>query len=209
MKYSSYSLDEGLEVYAGAAANGGGSRVNEYTLIMDLYFESSPTNWYAIYQTDINNRNEHPVADNGDADLYYCDGAINSTFYGWGLDAMGAYHNTDPHIPAGQWIRAAFAVNCTNQTIDKYINGEYIGTGFLDGTDGRWSIAPADSGTASFLLFTQHYEQGDYVGTGYVNSIQIRDYAMTDPEIAELGGPSAAGIPIPADLTGSSNTENQ
>ncbi len=42
----------------GLAANGGGSYLNQYTLIMDVMFPSRPTGWAVLWQTNPNNAND-------------------------------------------------------------------------------------------------------------------------------------------------------
>ena len=39
-------------------ANGGGSYLNVYTLIMDVMFPSRPSGWAALYQTDAGNSSD-------------------------------------------------------------------------------------------------------------------------------------------------------
>jgi len=182
LKYSSYDVNEGLAVYSNAEPNGGGTKLNQYTLIWDILFASSPTDWWALYQADPDNQ---PFSN--DADFYYTHsgGRLQPDK---GLGILGDYHDADPPIELNTWYRIACAVDLTIRTMDKYVDGVWIGTTALDeGIDARWAIESASSGLP-FLLFTENFgDPDDWVGTGYVNNLQFRDYAMGASEIAALG----------------------
>jgi hypothetical protein len=161
----------------GAAPNGGGSNVNQFTLIMDLmYPEESNGQWRALLQTDPQNSN--------DGDLF-----INASN---GLGISGQYQGT---ITAGTWHRVAVVFDLTAATLKKYIDGALVNTQNLGGSGGvdqRWSLQP------TALLFA---DEDNETSPGFVSSIQFRSGLMSDAEIGALGTPTAAGIPRPqADL---------
>ncbi len=168
MRFPAASPTQGYCVVHGAAPNGGGSKVNQYTLIMDVLFPSGSTGYRAFWQTDTNNTT--------DADLF-----VNGSN---GIGISGVY---DGDLSPDIWHRVAFGVDCSGASLSKYIDGALVGTQSLaSGPDGRWSLDPLA------LLFTD--EDGE-TGVGYVNSIQFHDRVLNSSEIAMLGGPSAAGIP--------------
>ncbi len=175
-----YAPNEGLAMYHGLNANGGGAAVNEYTLIFDVYFPV--LDWSSFYQISACNE------DDGDFFLRY-DGGI-----GISGDYQGA-------IQPNTWHRVVLAVDMHPTTEDrfrKYIDGTLVGTQDVGALDGRWSLFPASS-DVPVLLFA---DENDENIEAYVSSVQIRDGAMTDAEIAALGGVSAGNIPGHSSVSG-------
>ena len=158
----------------GLAANGGGSYVNQYTLIMDVMFPSRPTGWAVLWQTNPD--------DSNDGDWF-----INSS---GGLGISGVYGGS---VADGTWNRIALVVDGVAGTFTSYLNGTSVQQISGAGLDGRWSL------DTTALLFAD--EDGENAG-GYVNSVQLRGSALAAAEIAALGGPQAAGIPVPQTSSG-------
>jgi hypothetical protein len=158
----------------GLAANGGGSYVNQYTLIMDVMFPSRPTGWAVLWQTNPNNSN--------DGDWF-----INPS---GGLGISGVYGGS---VADGTWNRIALVVDGIAGTFTSYLNGTSVQqiTGVT--LDGRWSLDP------TALLFADENEEN---AGGYVNSVQLRGSALAAADIAALGGPQATGIPVPQTPSG-------
>jgi len=169
----------GYKMFHGISANGGGSRVNQYTLIMDLFYPASSQNAFrSLLQTDTNNANdgEFFIADNN------------------GLGTSGLYQG---QFLGATWQRVALAVDLSgpgaHPVVAKFINGVKVGEQTLDAADGRWSLSPAtDTNGPYALLFGD--ENGDN-RPGYLSSVQIRSGRLADAAIAWLGGPSASKIP--------------
>lgn len=80
-------------------------------------------------------------------------------------------------------------MNVAEAIMEKYIDGSLFAVQPLPESekdvDGRFSLA------SSALLFAD--EDGESQ-VAYINSIQIRNYAMDVDEIRALGGPTAEGI---------------
>jgi hypothetical protein len=173
----------GYRMRHGIPANGGGQRVNKYTLIMDIAYPSTSHNLdRAILQTNPDN------ADNRDIAI----GANN------GIGVSGGFQGTfEPDV----WQRIAFAVDLTSPTgpvMAKFINGVKVGQQLLsEGRDGRWSLAPSTDATAPWaLLFADDTVDGlPEVHPGFVSSIQIRNDRLSDELIRRMGGPSRFKIP--------------
>jgi hypothetical protein len=166
-------ITEGIEMLPGIDANGGGSFVNQYTIVMDfLRPTESDGKWQALYNTSATNSNA--------ADL-----EINR----YNAIGTGQYHGS---IAPNQWYRIAWVVDTVAGTIAKYIDGSFIGESITNGVDGRWSLHTASEGLPTLLFTTSRNNRS---APGYVNSIQIRDGVLSAAEIAALGGASAAGIP--------------
>jgi hypothetical protein len=166
----------------GAAANGGGAYVNQYTLIMDVLFPAaSAGKWLVYLQTgDLNNND-------GD-------------FFANTAGGIGISGNYQGKLNPDTWHRVAFAVDLSGPgpapVVAKFIDGVKVGEQTLGaGKDGRWALYPA-AGTPDFaLLFADN--DGDNA-LMYANSVQFRNGRLSDADIAALGGASAAGIPLPA-----------
>ena len=172
MRYSpSVAAWAGYIMRHGAAPNGDGTYVNLYTIIYDvLYPTSSDAKWRCLLQTS--------TTDVNDGDFF-----INNAN---GIGISGSYQGT---VTANQWHRIVLAVNLGIPRVSKYIDGVNVGNQNLgEGRDGRWSLDPYA------LLFAD--EDGE-TNPGYVNSIQFRNGAMTDAQVAALGTPTADGVPIP------------
>ena len=170
----------GYKMRHGIKANGGGTNVNQYTLIMDVLFQGDAHNAErALLQTNPDN------TDNRDISI----GANN------GIGVSGGFEG---HFLPNVWQRLAFAVDLSGPgprpIMAKYINGVKVGQQVLtEGLDARWSMFPANNpATPWALLFA---DDNVDARAGYVSSIQIRNGRLSDVEIARLGGPSARKIP--------------
>jgi hypothetical protein len=160
----------GYKAFHGAAPNGGGAYVNQYTLVYDLYYPASA--WRSLWQTDLTDLN--------DGDLF-----INATD---GLGIGGVY---DGVVGAGAWHRIALAIDLGGlgaPVLTKFIDGVKVGnqTTGLSGRDGRFSLDPAA------LFFAD--EDGDQSET-YVSSLQFSNGRRPDAFLASLGGPTSSKIP--------------
>jgi hypothetical protein len=172
MSYGGAAPD-GYVIIPGSTGNGGGQKINKYTLIMDLRIPASTSNsWHALLQTRTNNTD--------DASLF-----VRPANEGSGVGISGTYHG---NILPDTWYRLAFTFDLTTQTLKKYTNGVLAGQQTLgEGVDGRWSTGPTT------LLFADN--DGDNAA-GDCNSIQFQPRVLTDAEILSLGRPTAAGIPV-------------
>lgn len=197
LKFDALNNKEAIAVYPGTEANGGGSKINQYSILMDVMFDQSETKWWSILQTDPYN------SPSNWAEFYYADGGSLQTsdtrFYGIGTG--GAYFNPNTPINPQKWYRLAIVVDLTGPYIYNYVNGNFIGQqGAKEriGTiDGLLSLSP-QSDNKPFLLFTENEfndPMNSYTGSGYLASLQIRPYKMDAGEISALGRPTADGIP--------------
>ena len=171
----------GYTMYHGAAPNGGGAYVNQYTLIFDIYYPlSSDLTWRSLWQTATGNGND------GDLFVGTSDGiGISSVYNG--------------NVSAGEWHRIAAAFDLTgpgSPVLTKFIDGVKVGnqTTGLSGKDGRFALDP------TALVFADN--DGD-VAEAYVSSIQFSNGRRPDAFLEALGGPSPLKIPgiIKADMT--------
>jgi hypothetical protein len=174
MMFPKTTPSQGYVMTHGMAPNGGGSYVNQWTLIMDIMFTSATDNtWRALLQSNQGNGN--------DADLW-----VNRAN---GLGFGGNYHGT---LSLDQWHRIAFVVDASsttsaNNTVSKFIDGTLVGVNSGISRDGTYGLDP------TALLFTDNDNETNF---GYVNSIQILDVPLPASDIGLLGGATAAGIPV-------------
>jgi hypothetical protein len=174
----------------GIAPNGGGTNVNQYTVIIDLLSPASSSGYRALWQTDPSNTDD-------DADAF-----IN------GANGVGISQRYDGDVTADTWHRVVLAFDLTKRELGKYIDGINVLSGpvgasplgihaaqYLSasvdplvggGVDLRWSLVPT-----ALLLADQ---DGD-LAPMYVSSVQIRNGRMTDASIAAMGAPTATKIP--------------
>jgi hypothetical protein len=161
--------------------NGGGSYVNQYSLVLDLYSPGA-ADWQALFNTDPENNN--------DADFYIApDGRL-------GIGDLG-------YAPAGTiaqdtWYRIGFTADLASGDVSYYVDGSpvYNRTGGSL-VDGRYSLYSNQDALASFLMFNEGDGSGNYTHPLFVNSIYFTDQTLTPAEMLALGGPNAAGIVVP------------
>jgi hypothetical protein len=156
-----------FRVSHGLGANGGGTRLNRYTLVLDLSIASRPTGWAALLQTSAGNAD--------DADWF-----INPES---GLGISGNYGGV---VPAGSWVRLALVVDCVAGTYRSYLNGLPVQVQRGLTADGRFSLGP------EFLLFADNDSEN---AAGLLGCVQVRSVSLTDSEVLALGAPRAGNIP--------------
>jgi hypothetical protein len=176
----------GYKMFHGAAANGGGTNVNQYTIIYDvLYPASSDLTWRALLKAGTN------VVTGGDDSEFY----LNQS------DGIGINSIYDGNVTSDTWHRIALAVDLSgpgaHPVVAKFIDGVKVGeqTTSLSDVDGRFSLLASLA-----LLFA---ENNGYNNDGFVSSVQFSNGRRPDAFIEALGGPSALKIPgvIKADLS--------
>jgi len=175
---------QGYKMWPGAAANGSYSAgdVNQYALVMDIYYPAASTNKYrALFQTSATNSN--------DADWFIGDDAATPSPDGIGIS--GVYNGT---IRPDTWYRIALVVNLDagagNPSYMKYINGHLVGSQSIFGS--RFAPWSAASGNPSWILSDNDGE----TEVGYIDHVQFYDSALSADQVAALGGI----VPEPATL---------
>src|SRR5206468_11564195 len=168
-----YVMDHGIK------PNGGGTRVNQYTLIMDVLIGSTGPGAASILQiSSLNNMD--------DGDLFW-----QGNNFGQGT---GGYSGTGAFTP-GQWHRivAAYDEAASPPVVTKFVDGikqdDWTANQGLDNP--RRALQPT-----AILFADGDVPNPDERREWWVNSIQIRAGVLSKDEMVALGGPSAAGIPI-------------
>ena len=157
------------------AANGGGTKVNQYTIIWDMYW---PGGGGVIPFFNCQNTNNVP----DDGSLFLQGGSMGQ--------GGGGYTMNHGPVTAG-WHRIAFSVDLSQNLITKWVDGikaqDWVSSANgLDAARRAWQ--------PTVLLFADG-QRDDHNATVYVKSIQVRNGRLSDAEMVALGGPSAAGIP--------------
>jgi hypothetical protein len=159
----------------GIAPNGGGTRVNQYTIIYDLYVGTTGPGAASLLQTS-------STANTDDGDLFW-----QGSNFGQG----GGGYNGRGTFTAGAWHRvvAAYDMAATPPVVTKYVDGikqdDWTANQGLDAA--RRALQP------TAILFGDGDQ--DERREMFVNSIQVRSGKLSDAECFALGGPSASGIP--------------
>ena len=106
----------GLLMNHGIAPNGGGTRVNQWTMVMDvLWGDAARIGFGGLFRTT-------NLGGPGDADMFW-----NASTSSYGKSCCSAYAGVDPaHThERNQWARVVFAVDlaANPRVVGKYING--------------------------------------------------------------------------------------
>ena len=140
-------------------ANGGGKKVNEYSLQVDFKIPVSGI-WYSFFQTNASN--------NDDGELF-----INTS----GKIGVAAVGYSNFSVIPDEWYRLVVTVK-NGYEFCYYIDGNLILSGKSQPIDGRFSL------NDKLLIFADNdKEDGDI----YCSELAIWDKCLTDSEVNELG----------------------
>ena len=172
MRFGTNTLPAGFAVQAPGTANGGGSQVNQWSLLLDvLYPPAAMGKLRAIAETD--------GGATVDADIFM--GANN----GLGIGSFGGA------VQASTWHRLGIVADNAKNELRFYIDGAQVlarNSGNTAAVDGRWALS-----VGGFLtLFAD--DNGQAAG-GYVNSVQLHNVALSKGQVLALGRATAAGLP--------------
>ena len=161
-----------------SGANGGGTYINQYTMIFDLLLPGS-LGWLPFFNTNPDNLN--------DADFYISPtGEI-------GISAIG--YSPVGTIAANTWYRIAFVAGLASGTVTYYVNGSPVYTGAA-GLDGRHSLYSSLDPGPDLLLFNEGDGSGVYTHEVYLSSFAFADRMMSASEMAALGGPKRVAFSL-------------
>ena len=153
----------------GIAANGGGDRVNEFSIVMDIQLPQ-PEQWHTLYQTDATNQS--------DGECFISPNTV--------LGVGNTGYTTYRFNHRDEWYRIVISVK--NNVLYNYYSD---GIKRLDGTpqsiDGRFSLGP------TFLLFAD--ENGEDYPIN-VADVKLFSKALNDSEVAAMGGYEHAKPPV-------------
>lgn len=160
----------------GIAANGGGSYVNEYTILWDLMYPAATAgSWKSLLQTAVGNSN--------DGDLFIRPSGPQGAI---GVGDTGYSTNT---TAADTWYRVVLSVD-NGSHFRVYVNGNEWLSAVGQPVDARFSLDPV------FHVFADN--DGDDA-TMNLSNLAIWDGALTADAIGALGGAGRAlAVPEPA-----------
>ena len=180
--FATGSPGDAIRFLTNAAENGGGSRLNQYSLVLDI-LHPDHSGWGSVFHGNANG--------NWDGDLWFRSGYGN----------MGDYGDYGSSAPAvNTWHRIVVSVDLTlaSDQMQVYVDGaphNAISSAAFAVDDPSASAIHLPTGSdPGVYLFT---DDGTAQRDGYINNFQIRDYAMSASEIAGLGAPAAGAIPEP------------
>ncbi|WP_346190067.1 cadherin domain-containing protein [Rubritalea halochordaticola] len=155
----------------GIAANGGGTKVNEYALLMDVKAPATSTGtWRAFFQTDTTNSND------GDCFIRSSNETIGVSTTGYSSWSM----------PADTWVRLAVVVD--NDSFYRiYVDGNLILNGNTQTLDGNYALD-------SVLRFFADNNGEDHDLD--VSAIRMYDQPLSAAYLAALGGADASVAPV-------------
>ncbi len=148
----------------GIAPNGGGSLLNEYSMLIDFKLDTATTNeWTTFFQSDTTN--------SVDGDYFYSQSrgalGVTSQEYVGGPDA----------VALDQWHRLVISVNNNGDT-NSYLDGVFLGTHTQGVVDGRWAL------DSDVIMFGDN--DGDD-GLINVSTLAIYDKAISISTAVQLG----------------------
>ena len=151
----------------GIPANGGGTLVNEYSIMYDFMIPASSL-WYCFYQTNITNSNDGEVF-------------ISPS----GTIGVGATGYAGVTIQPNTWHRLLVSVDLGN-SFKYYLDGHLILDGTSQAVDGRFSLD-----NSSVLFFADDNGEDNLID---VAQIAIFNAALDSAEAFQLGGLSTFNI---------------
>ncbi|MBA4294105.1 hypothetical protein C0431_14175 [bacterium] len=158
------------------SANGGGSFVNQYSILMDIELPAL-NEWVSLYQTNTSNTN--------DGDYW-----IRNTDSRFGVSSN--YVGTP--VVRDQWNRIILSVDLTTSTINTYLNGSLARTQTLGGVDGRHSLDP------TVLILAD--DSAEMASRARLANLAIYGGAMSAENALALGVASSSieAVPEPATM---------
>ncbi|MFA6468455.1 MAG: fibronectin type III domain-containing protein [Bacteroidota bacterium] len=144
----------------GMHANGGGSRVNQYTILIDLKVPVAGA-WKSLFQTDLSNTSDGDFFINTNENI-----GIQPTGY------------TSYAVIPNEWYRFVLTVQNGVQQIS-YLDGEPVNEGGVLPIDGRFAL------DSLLLMFADNDGENAEIDCA---EIAIWDTVLTAEEVAALGG---------------------
>jgi hypothetical protein len=161
--------------------NGGGSYVNRYSVIFDVYIPGT-LNWTPFFNTDPANGN--------DADWYVApDGSL-------GIGDLG--YTAGGQILPNTWYRLGFTADLGSGDVRYYLNGSRVftrtGASLLDG---RYSLYSNVDAGEDLLIANENDGSGNYTHAQIYSAIAFTDRTLSDADFLAMGAVDADGILVP------------
>ncbi|MFH2142388.1 MAG: fibronectin type III domain-containing protein [Bacteroidota bacterium] len=151
----------------GISANGGGTLVNEYSIMFDFMI-ADPMIWHCFYQTNTSNSNDGEVFINTSGNI-----GVSST----GYSGFSVQPNT--------WHRLVVAVDL-GTSFKYFIDGQLVLNGTSQILDGRFSLDIPD-----VLFFADDNGEDNLIN---ISQIALFNAPLTDNEVLQMGGLDSTSI---------------
>jgi hypothetical protein len=160
-----------MKVTHGIAANGGGSYVNSYTIMVDYYQGSLNGLWNGDYYNSLYNTS---TTNSNDGDLFI----KTSETTGLSVIGNGATGYSTQTFEESTWHRIVLSVD-NSSFFRVYVDGALFLDAVGQGVDGRFSLDP------TFCLFADNDWEDSW---GLVGTAATWNHALTSTEVAAMGG---------------------
>lgn len=161
------------------SANGGGSLVNQYSVVMDVLFQSQNALRPLLEMDDASLDNIRATWDLG------ANNSLEVTNNSGARNLISGDYGT---IATNTWYRLGMVMDSVSGKATVYTNGVLLGVlKFGASVDSPYTLEP-NGVTRVLSSFTN--------AAGFVSSIQFRDSLMSPGTLEALGGPVATKIPV-------------
>ncbi len=171
MRFPAATESQGYLATFPLSANGGGTNLNQYTLLMDIMWPGESDGlWRAIFNSSTNNLDDAEIFVNPDNEI-------------------GIFNDYALPMAPNIWHRLVLVYDLSSNSVVRYLNGVVTNAASQtlegSGVDSRFSLR------GGMLLFADNDLE---TAAGFVNSIQLRSGTMGLEEIEALGGASSGGL---------------
>lgn len=188
------SLDPYFSLANPIGGNGGGTRTNQYSILLDVNIPAG--GFHSLFQTG-SSHNATGATNSGATDNDG-DWFINGS-NGMGISSDYTDAGNSTTFVAGAWTRIILTINTNTPSgtaaYSSYVNGtlqNVVQSPSSWGADGRYSLG------SIFSFFAD--EDSELRSPFAVNNIMLFDSTLTAQEVASLGG-ATAGAPVPEPMT--------
>lgn len=147
------------------ANGGGGSWVNEYTLLIDFRV-SQLSRWYTFFQTDLSNLSDGEAFINTNGNI------------GVGVTGYSSYA-----VVPNEWYRLAISVDL-GSSYKYYLDGELAKAGVSQALNGRFALYPSSNGN-QVLLFADENGEDNPID---IAQVALYDVPLSAAQVRSLGG---------------------
>lgn len=171
--------------------NGGGTMLNQYSIVMDVKVSSDGDRYNSFMQTDLTNTSD------GDA---FWDSSTSVDRGGIGISGDYSDAGNPLRFSGDVWHRVVLTMDLTQPAGNSsgwqaFVDGalqNVVQSPSGYGVDGRYAIGSA------LLLFAD--DDNEMKNMNFINNLQFVDRALSANEVADLGGPTAGAVPEPASM---------
>jgi hypothetical protein len=189
---AAFGSDNFFRALHGIGINGGGSYVNQYSILLDVNFNRTNETWASLFNTNFDNAND------GDSFVHWVTDADGDD----GIGIEGTYHGTPI---ANAWTRIVITVSATagGTDLSYYADGVLLGTTHSgEGVDGRYTLYTYNDndGASDSVDILADNSDGTEHTPGMISQLAFYDFALSANDVAGLGPVGQWVVPEPATL---------